>query len=197
MPTERASRSLVFVVALLVGLAPLGSAQAAEPCPPAYRLPQLTLDDLVDSAVPIYDRWQIVWEDVPISDMQLAQLAGDDQLIDVLDAPMRARGSWTYIGMVAGAAGTALSSTGWVLYGQDQLSQGITLPLAIGGIVIGLAGLVLVTESIQRGDAPFMAPTPRHRLSRAEARRLVALVNQRLFASICTTWRESGAEAAP
>jgi len=182
MPIARVGHSALAFV-LLIATSRVASAGA--PCPAASGLPQLTLDDLVESAVPILDRWQVMWDEVPLSDVQLAALARDGRLADELDGPMRDRGTTVYLGMVAGAAGTALSSTGWVLYGQDQLSQGITLPLALGGIVIGLAGLLLVTDSIQRAAEPYMSPTPRHHLSRAEARRLVALVNQRLFDGVC------------
>ncbi|MEK7703837.1 MAG: hypothetical protein AAB426_02675 [Myxococcota bacterium] len=191
---NRSVAKLLVAASLLCGH---GLVRAAEPCPPASRLPQLTLDDVVDSAVPIYDRWQVVWDDVPFSDVQVAQLAGDGLLVDELDSGMRNRGGWVYFGMVAGAVGTALSSTGWVLYGQNQLSQGITLPLAFGGLGIGVAGVLLVTETIQRAAEPYMAPTPRHRLSRAQARRLVAAVNERLFGDICKSWREASEASQP
>lgn len=149
----------------------------------------MTVDDVVETNVPIYDRWQIVWGDVPISDAQLADLAGDDLLLDRLGAGMRTRGNRVYFGMILGAAGTAVSSTGWVLYGQNQLSQGITLPLALGGLGLGVAGVLLVTETIQRADEPYMSPTPRHRIDRAQARRLVTVVNDRLFGDICRSWQ--------
>jgi hypothetical protein len=96
-------------------------------------------------------------------------------------------------GLGVAALGTAVSSVGWVLYGQDQISQGVTLPLGVGGLLVGLAGVLFVTHSIQRPLEPFTAPTPEHRLTRQEARELVAIVNRRLHIDICAAAKKAEA----
>ncbi len=173
------------LAAVLFCLALPRVAAAAQLCPAAQYLPQLTIDTIRDPAVPVVDSWQIFWEDVPLSDAQLAMLARDDTLIDKTRDEMQSRGVFVYLGTILAASGTALSSAGWILYGRDDLSQGVTLPLALGGVLIGMAGLITVTRSIQQPLEPHLAPTPEHRLSRAEARALVARVNQRLYQEIC------------
>lgn len=177
-------RGLWFVISAGLVIASPKWLHAAD-CPAAKDLPQLTIRDITESTVPVIDRWQVFFDDAPLSDAQLAALAKDDILLAELDAGMNRRPTWVYIGMGLGAGGTALSSVGWVLYGQDRISQGVTLPMALGGVLLGIAGVLMVTESIQRPLEPFTAPTPEHRLSRQEARELVAIVNRRLYIDIC------------
>ena len=162
------------------------SAAAQRPCPSAAHLPQLTIDEIRDPAVPVIDRWQIFWRNVPLSDAQLAMLAQNDPLIELTREEMGQRGSWVYMGMLAAAAGTAISCVGWVLFGQEtNLPQALTLGMALGGLGVGAGGVFLVTESIQAPLEPHLAPTPRHRLTREQARQLVATLNRRLYEEIC------------
>ncbi len=178
--------SLRLVVAVLVGSVAQTARAGESICPSAKSLPQLAIDKVNDPAVPIVDPWQILWDDVPLSDAQLALLARDDSAIDLTRAEMSSRGTWVYIGMLTAAVGTALSCVGWVLFGQNQqLPEAFTLGMGLGGVAMGAGGVLLVTDSIQTPLEPHLAPTPRHRLSRAEARRLVTVVNTRLFDSIC------------
>jgi hypothetical protein len=160
---------------------------AQPPCPAAAHLPQLTIDQLDNPAVPVIDEWQVLLRGVPISDAQLAALALDDVAIDLTRSEMEGRGTWVYVGMLIAAGGAIISSVGWYLYGSDQgnVPTGLSLGLALGGFVVGGGGVLLVTQSVQRPLEPHLAPTPAHRLSREEARRLVAVVNQQLFAEIC------------
>jgi hypothetical protein len=176
-------RGFALFVALYAS--PLSAADSEQLCPAAQYLPQLTLDTIRDPAVPVLDTWQIFWGDVPVSDAQLAMLAQNDPLIDRTRAEIQARGVYVYLGTLLAAAGTAVSSVGWVLYGQDNQPQGVTLPLGIGGVIMGIVGLLTVTESIQTPLEPHLAPTPVHRLTRTEARELVVQVNRRLYREIC------------
>jgi len=172
--------------ALLLALCTLPTvARADPPCPAAKDLPQLSIDNIRKPAVPVVDAWQIFWGDVPLSDAQLAMLAKRDPLIDITREEMKDRGMWVYIGLGTAAIGTAVSSVGWVLYGQNEVDSEITLPLAIGGLVVGLGGVLATSEWIQTPLEPHLAPTPRHRLTRDEARILVESVNRRLYRDIC------------
>ncbi len=175
-------RSALF--AFGVGLAAT-SAHAQAPCPNAADLPQLTIDEVRDSAVPVVDHWQIFWDNVPLSDAQLAVLARNDGLIERTHEEMERRGMWVYIGMLTAAVGAATSSAGWTLFGQDKLDQSVTLTMGLGGLLLGGGGVLLVTESIQKPLEPHTAPTPRHRLTRDEARALVAQINQQLYERVC------------
>ena len=166
---------------------------AALACPAAQRMPSLTIDDVQQPAVPVEDRWQVYLDTTPMSDMQLATLAGDDMLMESLRSEMATRGTFTYAGMITAAVGTAASSVGWALLGgieQNRLSQTTSLSLALGGLVVGLAGVLLVSDSLQTPLQPMLAPTPRHRLTRDEVRHLITVVNQRWYNDIC------GGEAA-
>ena len=116
---------------------------------------------------------------------QVAALSRNDALIGKTREEMEDRGTWVYIGLGTAALGTGISSAGWVLYGQNELSQGITIPLAAGGLLLGMLGVLMVTESIQNPLEPHLAPTPRHRLTRAEMRHLVVEINKRLRLQIC------------
>jgi hypothetical protein len=157
----------------------------SHPCPAANYLPQLTIDILHDPPLPIVDEWQVLWGTVPLSDVQLTQLAGDDLLNDRTRAEINARGTLVYIGMMLTGAGAAAASAGWVLFGQDRIGVRYSLPVALGGLLLGVAGLLMVTETVQRPLEPLLAPTPVHRLTRDEARALVAKVNQQLYRQIC------------
>jgi hypothetical protein len=182
-PLTRALSSLLVVS--LVSL-PLGVARADDRCPAARNLPQVNIDRVENPAVPIVDSWQILFGDVPLSDAQLAELAKDDPAIDLTRSEMQTRGTWVYVGMLTGALGAAISCAGWLLFGQQgQVKDSVSLPMALGGLAMGAGGMLLVTSSIQTPLEPHLAPTPRHRLSREEARRLVTIVNQRLFDDIC------------
>jgi len=183
----RLSAAIVFAVAVLTSAAARGQTSV---CPEARRLPQLQIDDITDPAIPVVDQWQIFWRGVPISDAQLAMLADDDVLTDKLRAPVVARGAWVYAGLVTSAVGAAAASTGWVLYGQNNLPHSATLSLGIGGLLVGLAGVLTMTEAIQTPLEPHLAPTPRHRISRELARSLVAAVNHRLYTEICAAAQE-------
>ncbi|MBI3178689.1 MAG: hypothetical protein HYZ27_03455 [Deltaproteobacteria bacterium] len=181
-------RQAVLLLAALVHGTP---ARAQAPCPKAADLPQLTIDDIRDPAVPVIDHWQVFWDQVPLSDAQLAVLARDDLLIERTHQEMERRGTWVYIGMLTAAVGAATSSAGWVLFGQDKVRQSVTLSMGLGGLLVGGSGVLMVTESIQKPLEPHTAPTPRHRLSRDEARALVARVNQKLYERVCQAAAES------
>ncbi len=183
MSRSQAWRAGVVVAALCSLWA--GPARADQLCPAAKDLPQLYITDIHEPAVPVIDQWQVFWGDISLSDAQLAKLAGRDPLIDRTREEMKSRGAWVFAGLATAAAGIAVSSVGWVLYGQDELDQGITLPLAAGGLLVGILGALITTESIQTPLEPHLAPTPRHRLSREEVRELVVQINRKLYHDIC------------
>ncbi len=164
-----------------------GTARAQVPCPRAAHLPLLTIDKVEDPAVPIVDKWQATFLDVPLSDAQIALLARNDLMVDLTREEMKERGTWVYIGIATAAAGAVLSSVGWVLVGKDKTSmpESLALTMALGGVAVGTAGLLMITESIQTPLEPHLAPTPRHRLTRKQMRQLVAAINQRLYTGIC------------
>lgn len=177
----------VLALGLIVGLlsAPVHAEQL---CPAAKLLPTLTIDQIQDPAVPVDDRWQIFWDNVPISDAQLAQLSGEDPIIDMTREEMELRGPMVYLGLLVGATGAAVSSVGWLLLGgieQNKVAQTTSLTLALGGMAANVLGMLIMTDAIQRPLEPHLAPTPRHRISRSEVRRLVAQVNRRLYEQIC------------
>lgn len=173
-----------------------GLALGQSVCPAAQFLPQLTIDRVTAPTVPVIDDWQILWSGVPMSDSQLALLARDDLSIEKTQAEMQTRGTWVYLGTVLVALGTAVSSAGWILYGQDDLPNSATLPIALGGLGMGVAGLLLVSDSLQTPLEPHLAPTPQHRLTREEARDLVARVNRRMFNEICEATEHAGKQGA-
>ncbi len=170
---------------MVLMLAPSWAGAQSRPCPAARHIPQLTIDRIQDPALPVTDEWQAFWGPMALSDMQLTQLAGDDVLNDATRAEVNARGTWVYMGMMLAGAGTAASSAGWMLFGQDKLDQRLSLSLAIGGLVLGVAGVLLTTESMQTPLEPLLAPTPVHRLSREQMRDLVVRVNQRIYREVC------------
>ncbi|MBI5508448.1 MAG: hypothetical protein HY903_06830 [Deltaproteobacteria bacterium] len=181
----RARHPTMVALCLLI-LPATARAGAGGPCPAAMDLPQLVIDRVENPAIPTIDNWQVLWDGVPLSDAQVAGLAKDDQAIDLTRVEMASRGTWVYIGMLSAAVGTAISCVGWVLFGQNTaIPEAASLAVALGGLGIGGAGVMLVTESIQTPLEPHLAPTPTHRLSRADTRRLVAKINSRLQREIC------------
>ncbi|MEL6761633.1 MAG: hypothetical protein AAFP04_14695, partial [Myxococcota bacterium] len=116
---------------------------------------------------------------VPVSDLQLLQWAGEAEREEELSEELTGRGIWIYAGMGISAAGTAISSVGWLLYGQDNVDQAASLSLGIGGIVVGIAGLLVVSDRLQKPLQPYLAPSPRHRVSRREAQDLIYRLNRR------------------
>jgi hypothetical protein len=187
MRLRDARRATAAAVVLSLWAAPGGAAEF-RPCPAASRLPTLTIDEVQDPAVPVTETWQVFWAQVPISDAQLALLALEDPLIDRTREEMTSRGAFVFGGMLTAAAGAAVSSAGWALLGgasNNKLPQTTTLSLALGGLLVGLVGVLVTSDFIQTPLEPHLAPTPVHRLSRDEARRLVARVNRRFYEEIC------------
>ena len=160
-------------------------------CPEPKRLPQFTIDVIEERDFRLSDTWQILYDGTPISDIQLTNFAGHDLTHEKARKDMMLRGREVFFGMLTGALGTAISSMGWVLYGQDQVSSTMSLSMALSGIVLSLAGTIFVSESIQVPLEPFIAPTPKHRFSRAEARQMVFEANQRLNHKICMAVQNS------
>lgn len=161
-------------------------------CPPLMQLPHVVqIDEIPRSVVPVEEHWQALLDGVPLSDMQLLQLADDQVRLEAIEEEMEDRGTWIYLGMGAAALGTAISSAGWALYGSNNqsVSQSATLSLALGGLALGIAGVLTVTQSIQAPLEPYTAPSPRHRITRAEMEQLVATINRRFFQEVCElTW---------
>ena len=176
---------IAWVVSAALCLTPVVSHGATFRCPDSRDIPQLTIRGLQESPLPVLDSWQVFLEDVPLSDAQVALLAGSSAHIDLTTSRLNRRGGWVYWGLAASALGLAVSSTGWVLYGQNKLPQNATLSIALGGLVVGVVGVLFTTETIQKSVEPLLAPTPSHVISRAEMRRLVAGVNNRFYKKIC------------
>lgn len=177
----------VWLIAAFAMLRPGMGYAGTSNCPAASAIPQLTIHDITDSDIPVFDRWQVFLGRVPLSDAQLAQLAGQDLLIERTHEEMQSRGFWVYTGLATAALGTAISSAGWAMYGRDaaDVSSSLSLVMALGGLALGVAGTLVVTESIQSPLEPHLAPTPRHRLSRDEMRSLVALINRSWYRDVC------------
>ena len=154
-------------------------------CPEARYLPQFTINVNTKSDLALYDSWQIFYDGTPISDIQLTDFAKHDSAKEKASKDLNSRGQNVFFGMLSGALGTAISSMGWVLYGQDQVSSTLSLSMALSGIVLSLAGTIFVSESIQVPLEPYLAPTPRHRITREEARNLVFRANKGLNDRIC------------
>jgi len=154
-------------------------------CPSAATLPQLTIQDATIPNVSLYDKWQVFFGDMPLSDMQVATWSGRADAIEKANEELKARPLWVFLGLTTAAVGTATSSAGWALLGRDKISDSLSLTMALGGLIIGAAGLLLTTEAIQNPLEPHLAPTPRHRLTRAEVQELVALINRNLYRDIC------------
>jgi hypothetical protein len=176
----------VFFLVLLSMLAQ-HIAYAGTLCPSAKNIPQLVIQEPEHSLVHTEENWQVFLDNTPISDMQLAELAHSHKHVQALQSELKNQTTWVYVGLGIMALGTALSSTGWALFGKNDTSpgQGVSLSLGLGGIAVGLAGFVTTSHFIRAPMEPFMAPTPLHRLSREEVRTLVAIVNKRLYKDIC------------
>ena len=162
-----------------------GMVMAMPACPAHKDLPLLTIDEIHDSPVPIYDRWQVMWNGVPLSDAQIAVLSGDGHLIDRTHDEMEDRGLWVYTGLATAGVGVAASATGWTMLGRQSSSDVASMSLAVGGLLVSVVGVLLMTENIQRRAEPHMAPTPRHRLSREEMQVVVKNINNILYSQIC------------
>jgi hypothetical protein len=167
-------------------------------CPNAEYLPQLTIDTVRNPAIPVIDDWQVLWRDVPLSDVQVAALAQNDSMIDLTRSEMAVRGTWVYIGMLVAVAGAVVSSVGWYLLGNDKssLPRSVGFSMALGGIIVGGGGVLAVTESIQRPLEPVLAPTPVHRLTREQTRELVTTINRRLYDEVCAAVEKTAISGA-
>lgn len=174
--------------AVTVGLA---TPPAYAHCPGFDSYQPYTIDELRDSELPLWDTWQVTYRGIPLTDRQVFELAGAETEIEGIRDDLERRGSWVYRGLAVAAGGTATSSVGWLLYGQDNVSQGVTLPMAIGGLLVGLVGVMVVTESIQRPLEPYLAPVPSHRLSREEMQTWVMRLNAHERAQLCDLFRIS------
>lgn len=185
MPSHKVLRHLAvtFLIALMV--AHPGMAAAMPMCPAHKDLPLLTIDEITNSAVPVYDRWQVLWNGVSLSDAQVATLSGDGFLIDRTHEEMEDRGLWVYTGLATAGVGVAMSATGWTMLGRQTQSNEVSLGIAIGGLLVSVLGVLLVTETIQRRVEPHMAPTPRHRITREEMQIVVKNINNTLYGQIC------------
>jgi hypothetical protein len=155
------------------------------PCPEAKNLPQLTIRGMEESAVPVVDNWQVFLDDVVLSDAQVAEFSGVDHYIDLTRREMSVRGKRVFWSLVASALGVASSSTGWVLFGQNELPRATTLSIAVGGVLVGVAGVLFAMETVNDSLEAHLAPTPVHRISRPEMRGLVAKVNHGIYRRIC------------
>ncbi len=173
------------VVVVLLVLGPGALYAQTIPCPEAKNLPQLTIRGLETSTLPVVDKWQVFLDDVVLSDAQVAELAGVDKYIDMTRYDMGVRGKRVFWALVTSALGVASSSTGWVLFGQNELSRTTTISVAVGGILVGVAGVLFAMETINHSLEPYLAPTPTHRISRSEMRGLVAKVNHGIYRRIC------------
>ncbi|MEL6547068.1 MAG: hypothetical protein AAFQ82_20750 [Myxococcota bacterium] len=155
----------------------------AAPVPNCQMVYPFVIDSVRDPALPVWDRWQFMRDGVPVSDSQVLAWSGggpETERLNKLVEDVQGRGSWIYTGLGVSAGGTAISSVGWLLYGQDNVNPTVSLAMGIGGIMIGVTGFLLVADSIQTPVEPFLAPTPRHRLSRAEGQSLVYKLNRKL-----------------
>ena len=174
---------VTLLVALLI--AHPGMATAMPMCPAHKDLPLLTIDEIQSSSVPVYDKWQVMWNGVPLSDAQVATLSGDGRLIDRTHEEMADRGLWVYTGLATAGVGVATSATGWTMLGRQSASDTVSMGLAVGGLLISVVGVLLMTETIQRRAEPHMAPTPRHRLTREEMQVVVKNINNTIYSQIC------------
>jgi hypothetical protein len=160
-------------------------AMAMPMCPAHKDLPLLTIDEITDSAVPVYDRWQVMWNGVALSDAQVAKLSGEGLLIDRTHEEMADRGLWVYTGLATAGLGVGMSATGWTMLGRGSASDNVTMGIAIGGILLSVVGVLVMTENIQRRVEPHVAPTPKHRLTREEMQVVVKNINNTLYGQIC------------
>ncbi|MEC9465899.1 MAG: hypothetical protein VX834_08950 [Myxococcota bacterium] len=169
----------------LVGVLSLSTPASASLCPAHKDLPLLTIDQLTESTVPVYDDWQVMWNGVPMSDAQVAELAGVGPLIDRTRVEIQKRGFWVYSGLIAAAVGAAVSGAGWMLHGRRSAEPGVTLSMGVGGLALTFGGFLMVSDTIQSSFEPHVAPTPRHRITREEMQGLVSAINNTLYGQIC------------
>ena len=81
--------------------------------------------------------------------------------------------------------GAGISSSGWLLYGQNEINPKLSLSMALTGLAIGLVGTIIMVHAIERSDAPMLTPSPSHQLTRREMQILVDKINETLAASPC------------
>lgn len=185
MPSLKAVRHLGVTLLIAILVLHPGMAMAMPMCPAHKDLPLLTIDEITDSAVPVYDRWQVMWNGVALSDAQVAKLSGEGLLIDRTHEEMADRGLWVYTGLATAGLGVGMSATGWTMLGRGSASDNVTMGIAIGGILLSVVGVLVMTENIQRRVEPHVAPTPKHRLTREEMQVVVKNINNTLYGQIC------------
>jgi hypothetical protein len=156
------------------------------PCALTHQALRLGLVDEEYPAIPVYDSWTPVMGDhIPVSDAQLAWLAGDEVLARAIASDMDARGSKVFGGLLAAGLGIATSMVGWTLYGADHLSPQVTLPIGLGGLAVAAVAILYTLQALQSPIDPFLTPTPEHRLTREQAAQLIAVVNAKYDAALC------------
>ena len=181
------NRTFRYIVSFLcmLGVLALGTPAYASFCPAHKDLPLLTIDHITESAVPVYDNWQVMWNGVPMSDAQVAELSGVGPMIDRTRAEIDRRGFWVYMGLIGAAVGAAVSGAGWMLQGRKSAEPEVTLTMGLGGLALTFGGFLMVSDTIQSSFEPHVAPTPRHRITRDEMQGLVAAINNTLYGQIC------------
>ena len=180
----------------MVGVFLLSTPAYASLCPAHKDLPLLTIDQLTTSSVPVYDDWQVMWNGVPMSDAQVAELSGVGPMIDRTRVEIEKRGFWVYLGLVGAAVGAAVSGAGWMLHGKKSAEPEVTLSMGLGGLALTFGGFLMVSDTIQSSFEPHVAPTPRHRITRSEMQGLVAEINNTLYGQICGAVLMVGGEAS-
>lgn len=185
MLSHKVLRHLGATLLIATLVAHPGLATAMPMCPAHKDLPLLTIDEITDSAVPVYDKWQVMWSGVALSDAQVAKLSGDGLLIDRTHDEMEDRGLWVYTGLATAGLGVGVSAAGWTMLGRNSANDNVTMGLAIGGILLSVIGVLVMTENIQRRVEPHVAPTPKHRITREEMQIVVKNINNTLYGQIC------------
>ena len=160
------------------------------PCPAAENIPRLTIDSIENPLVPVIDKWQVFLEGVPLSDIQVAQLANDEKMIQHANRGMINRGKWVFWSLASATVGVGVSATGWILFGKNELSRELTLSMALGGILVGIGSVLLATDVIQMSLVPYVAPSSEHSISRREMRELVTRINHRFYKKVCSASHE-------
>lgn len=179
--------AIVVIMGMVFSLgAPSSGMAQTVPCPAAKSIPQLTIDSIENPMVPVLEKWQVFLEGVPLSDIQVAQLANDEKMIELANRRMSRRGKWVFWSLASATVGIGISATGWVLFGKNELSRGVTLSMALGGVLVGVGSVLLATEAIQMSLEPYVAPSPTHSISRSEMRELVARINHRFYKQVCS-----------
>ena len=189
----------VFLLLVMLGLFCDVPLVKASECPPTSVMPHFEIDEPLGSSQDLVldEPWQVLWEGVPISDVQLAHLAGDEVILARLKQPVEWRPFWVFMGLGISAFGTALSSTGWVLYGNktDNVGTAVSLSLALSGMVIGALGVVMTAESAHRPLESFLTPVPRHHITRTEAQDMLVRVNTKMRQQLCALIEQNAWEA--